>query len=117
MNSITVSWPDRVLSPNVSAHWRRKSAARKAQRLEAWTLAMQAKVHCPGAPIDPISIRLDAYPKHERKRDIDNLLASTKGALDGLAQAMGVDDSLFRPELTIHPADGTGRIVLTVLPI
>lgn len=113
MSKITISWPERVLSPNVSAHWRRKSAARKSQRLEAWALAKEAQLKRPSA-IDPLRVRMDAFPRHERKRDVDNLLASSKGALDGLAQALGVDDSLFRPELTIHPADGRGVIEITV---
>jgi crossover junction endodeoxyribonuclease RusA len=110
-NSISVSWPSRVLSPNVTAHWRRKSAARKAAKQEAFTLAKQAKIA--GIP-GPIKVKLDAYPMYERKRDHDNLLASLKGHLDGLALAMDVDDSQFRPEITIHPAGGLGFVQITV---
>lgn len=112
MSSITVSWPARVLSPNVSAHGARKGAARRVQREEAYWLTKEAKIAIPDHV--PVRIRLDAFPRHERKRDYDNLLASCKGALDGLAKALGVDDSIFRPALEIHPADGTGRIVMTV---
>lgn len=114
MSAIVISWPARVLSPNVSAHGARKGAARKRQREEAWVLAKAMRLVRPGAPCDPVVVRLDAYPRHERRRDIDNLLASCKGALDGLAQAIGVDDCLFRPILTIHPADGRGVIEIGI---
>ena len=33
----------------------------------------------------------------KRRRDRDNLLASSKCTLDGIAQALGVDDNNFEP--------------------
>lgn len=112
MNSITVSWPARVLSPNVSAHGIRKGAARKKQREEAWVLAKAAKLTAPDS--ERIIVRLDFYPKHGRRRDEDNMQASMKGALDGLAKALGVDDSRFKPVTNIHPADGRNVVVMTL---
>jgi len=35
------------------------------------------------------------YPPDGRRRDVSNLHAAMKAALDGIASAMGVDDSTF----------------------
>ena len=35
------------------------------------------------------------YPPDGRRRDVSNLHAAMKAALDGIAEAMGVDDSTF----------------------
>ena len=51
----------------------------------------------------------------KRRRDRDNLLAAMKSGLDGLAQALGVDDSEFEP-VTIRreygQKPGSVRIVI-----
>jgi crossover junction endodeoxyribonuclease RusA len=112
MNSITISWPSTVLNPNKSVHGAIKGAARKRQREDAFWLAKAAKLVAPES--DRIAVRLDFYPRDERTRDEDNMLGSMKGALDGVAKAIGVDDQRFKPNVTIHPADRTGRVVITV---
>lgn len=109
--AILLPWPAQELRPNRSVHWARLSTARKHQKETAFWLAKEAKLF---APAGPLRVRLDAYPKHERRRDKDNLIASCKAALDGIAQAIGVDDSLFDPVCVIHPADGRGVIEITV---
>jgi hypothetical protein len=40
-------------------------------------------------------LKITFYTPDNRKRDLDNLLAAMKPALDGMAQAIGVDDALF----------------------
>ena len=42
------------------------------------------------------------YPPCRRTRDKDNLLASMKSGLDGLADALAVNDSRFKVEWTIE---------------
>lgn len=44
----------------------------------------------------PWVLCLDFYPPDKRRRDVDNLLASLKSALDGICDAWGIDDSRFR---------------------
>ena len=44
-------------------------------------------------------MKITFFTPDARKRDLDNLLAAMKPALDGMAQAIGVDDALFRPLL------------------
>ena len=44
-------------------------------------------------------MKITFFTPDNRKRDLDNLLAAMKPALDGMARAIGVDDALFRPLL------------------
>lgn len=95
---LVASWPASVLSPNNRAHWRRKAAARKAQRQDGYLLALGLKPRL--ASVDAtIPVRLEFCPPDRRGRDLDNMLASCKGLLDGIAEAMCVDDKRFRPSL------------------
>jgi hypothetical protein len=60
-------------------------------------------MHCAthGLQVDLTFIEPDRRP-----RDIDNLLASCKGLLDGIADALGVDDRCFRLSMS---REGTAR--------
>ena len=51
----------------------------------------------------------------KRKRDADNCLAAAKGALDGLADALFVNDQLFQPIL-IYRQEGKkpGRLIVEI---
>jgi crossover junction endodeoxyribonuclease RusA len=51
----------------------------------------------------------------KRKRDADNCLAAAKGALDGLADALFVNDQLFQPIL-IYRVEGKkpGRLIVEI---
>ena len=60
-------------------------------------------------PDDVLRVTLTFYPPNKRDRDWDNLLASMKSGLDGLADGLGVNDSLFRPAIEV--ADQIGGFV------
>ena len=51
----------------------------------------------------------------KRKRDADNCLAAAKGALDGLADALFVNDQLFQP-IMIYRQEGKkpGKLIVEV---
>jgi crossover junction endodeoxyribonuclease RusA len=52
-------------------------------------------------------------PKDKRHRDYDNLLAASKSMLDGIAHALGVDDSRFGP-FFLDVEQGTGETVVAI---
>lgn len=97
MIEIELPWPDRKLSPNSRAHWRAKSAYQQAAHRNGYALARNA--------ISGLRLRFDPTfpvvlvfcPPNNRRRDLDNLLASMKHYLDGIADALDVDDRRFRP--------------------
>lgn len=108
-------WPASVLSPNNSAHWAKKAAAKKFHRGEACRLCaplMEAGGH------HRMSLEIWLEPPTRRHYDTDNLLARLKSTLDGIFDALpdGVDDRQI-DEILIHrcppfPKKGRVRIVL-----
>lgn len=84
---VLLGWPPKELSPNGRVHWAKKAKAAKAYRAAAYFLS-QPGWNNPGA-----NVAITFRPPDRRKRDLDNMLASIKAGLDGIAQAIGVDDS------------------------
>lgn len=115
---IMLPWPDRVLHPNARPHWSVKAKQAKAHRLLACTQAKAANLGT--FPDGPIHVWIDGYPKDRRRRDADGLLSSCKAYLDGIADALGVDDRRFVPHPCVrdelHKPDGQVRIRLTGVP-
>lgn len=91
---ISLSWPDKRLSPNDRSHWAKKAPIKKAYRNEAYWKAQKHGIQLPPAR-HPLIITF--YPPDNAHRDIDNCLASLKAALDGIADALAINDKYFRP--------------------
>lgn len=103
--TLTLPWPaGKGLSPNCRSHWRVKAKA-KALLREAWS--WQAKAQG-AAKIDAkrLDVRLTFVPPDRRARDLDNMLASCKAGLDGLADVLGVDDRHWSLALSVAPEVG-----------
>ena len=91
MTSVTLPWPDPRLSPNAREDRRAVAGIRKAQKDTAFWLAKQAGLTFPHLN-EGLHVRVTFNPPDNRRRDLDNMLASVKSALDGIALATGVDD-------------------------
>lgn len=104
---LTLPWPPAELSPNARVHWAAKSRAAKSYRRACAMLARQAGVL--SLPDGRLHVLIEFVPPDRRQRDRDNMLASIKSGLDGLAEALGVNDSRF--DLTIRVADQIGGMV------
>jgi crossover junction endodeoxyribonuclease RusA len=98
-------WPSKDLSPNARVHWSKKSKAAKAYRAACHILCRASGIK---APAGRLLVALEFIPPDKRRRDLDNLLASTKNALDGIADALGVDDSRFVPQLMMSETTTKG---------
>jgi crossover junction endodeoxyribonuclease RusA len=99
VNEIVLYWPSRDLHPNSRVHWSKRSKAAKAMRGHACLLTLAAGWRRSNVPEGRLHIWIDAYPPDRRRRDADGLLSSLKAALDGVADALEVDDRRFVP----HP--------------
>jgi crossover junction endodeoxyribonuclease RusA len=111
---IHLPWPDSALSPNARCHWSKKAAWARKHRQWAYVAALAA-----GGPAlvhdGVMLLRVTAYPKDRRRRDADNLLAALKSTFDGIADALKVDDSRFRPRLDFgEPRGAWAKIIITV---
>jgi len=102
-HTLTLPWFSRRCSPNSKRNnWRVKHEARKKQKVVGAVIAkaLPKVKHDKNIPID-----IKFYPVG-KGNDLDNCLASIKGALDGIANELGVNDSRFRP-ITIDFGENT----------
>jgi len=97
---VKLPFPAAELFPNRKngSHFRKTKDAKDKQRDDAYWLTMgAAKGYKVPTGCIPLSIVFVEPTGHHR--DLDNMLAAAKGAIDGLAQALGINDKDFQPVL------------------
>jgi crossover junction endodeoxyribonuclease RusA len=122
MMTVTLGWPSRALSPNARTHWATLARAKKAARREGYLATFSA---CSVLPVRNVSMLHDATciqvtftPPNARRRDLDNLIASIKAHLDGISDAIGIDDSRWIWAAPVIAApEKPGRVVVTLTPV
>jgi len=118
--TVTLPWPAPQVWPNYrqSHHWRKYYKHVASQRLTACALTLEQIDRGMIVPRDPKggwSVHLDIYPPNLRRRDEDGMEGACKSAIDGIADALRVDDSRFIITRTIHPPRRPlGAVVVTV---
>ena len=101
---LDLPFPNSKLNPNRSKghHWASTSALRKTARTQAYALARVAALATPWYGVerrkaDTVPLVITFIQPDRRHRDRDNLLAACKPALDGVADALEINDSQFDP--------------------
>lgn len=113
---VVLPFPPKDLSPNARLHWAQLSRAKKAYRHACWVLAKEAGLDArEAAGASAVDVHLAFYPPDRRPRDGDNMLAAMKAGLDGLADALGIDDRAFRVTFDVAQEVG-GMVKVTVTP-
>ena len=115
---IVLPWPDKGLSPNARLHWAQKSKLTKAARKRAMLETVVARYKpADFAGSGEVHVWITFFPPDRRRRDHDNMQASLKASLDGIASALQIDDNRFRLHPTVSDQIG-GRVevVLTKGP-
>lgn len=92
MTELILPWPPKALSPNARTHWATKSRAAKAYRQACFLLCRAAGLPVPSGRA---LLAIEFVPPDRRRRDDDNCIASFKSGRDGVAEALGIDDSRF----------------------
>lgn len=114
---VELPFPDRRLNPNSSKgkHWAATVALRKAARADAAVLTRAAGAGGLFTTSQELAIVITFIQPDRRARDRDNLLAACKPMLDGVADALGVNDSQFEP-VTIRREYGKkpGAVVVEI---
>lgn len=90
-------WPDKVLSPNARKHWTVVAKAKKKAKNDTYYAVLEQGIGKIEA--DRITVRVSFYPPNRHRYDDDNLVARSKAIFDGLALAIGVDDSKWELQL------------------
>ena len=112
---ITLDWPPTELRPNARVHFRAKAAVAKLYRETAYYRGEKHDLPLPEAGIEYAAV-IKFYPPDKRRRDLDNMLASIKSGVDGLADALGINDRQLNP-ITIErcePVKG-GKVVVVIV--
>lgn len=97
--TIILPWPDPKLFPNAKGgkHWAVYQAEKARSRADghyAAKLALGRNTFSAQGRV-PVSV-LFAFPD-KRSRDIEGCIGAIKHHIDGIANALGVDDKIFRP--------------------
>lgn len=111
---VRLPWPEPALWQNRRVHWRVRAKAVKSARLGAWAIACDQGLFTSG--IKSARLVFSFYPPDRRKRDLQNMPATMKAAIDGIADALGVDDHGFKvawPEAFGEPTPG-GLVVVKI---
>lgn len=114
--TIELPWPAREVWPNYrqSHHWRTYAGPVKAQREEAWALALQAGAKAAELPEGHIALDVEFFPPDRRYRDDDGCIGAFKSARDGIADALGVDDRRFKPVYWFQEPSKPGKIIVRI---
>jgi crossover junction endodeoxyribonuclease RusA len=113
--TLELPWPSKDLSPNARHHWSTAAKAKKAYRTRCRQVGEASGLGLVPKASGSVLVHLEFFPPDKRRRDWDNLVASMKSGLDGLADAMGVDDSKWRLSFDVSddPVEH-GRVLVTV---
>jgi len=109
---VFLPWPPKALSPNAREDRRKVAGVRAKYRIDC---ACSAKANGATAiEAKALHVTLTFLPPDRKRRDLDNMLAAAKSALDGLADVLKVDDS--RWSLTLHRGEPVrnGRITAMI---
>lgn len=111
MNAVEIPWPPAALSPNSRPHYMLKHRETKRYReLAAYRANGKKRLRNPVIAVLPLVAT-------RRRRDLDNVLASLKSALDGLTDAGWWNDDSDIVGITIRkplflPKSGENRIII-----
>lgn len=112
MTIIRLPWPPAELSPNARADRRAATGKRRAYRDAGFWAAKEARATIPANA----KLAVKFFPPDRRRRDLDNMLASIKAGLDGIAQAAGVDDSGWSLSLDRGEPVKGGAVLVQIRP-
>lgn len=111
---VRLPWPPKGLHPNHRPNRYEKARRAKSYRKAAYFCAKEARLPIVGGDA-PVTIHITYHPPCSRARDKDNLRAALKSGLDGISDALRVDDKNFSFGLeTIGSPIPHGDVVLAI---
>lgn len=112
---IVLPWPASVLHPNSRGHWAQKARAAKKARKDGWAAALESGLGRIQA--DSLAVTVVFHPPNNRRRDADGMLSSVKSHLDGIADAVGVDDSRWSIAIRREEPRFPGSVHIEIQPV
>lgn len=116
--TVELSWPEPCLWPNARPDRRAKAAVARQGRNEGYVMGRKALDGSVFVPLDvEIPVRLIGHLPAARRYDRDNFLSACKSRLDGIAQALMVDDARFNPHVEWGDLDAPhGKVIVEIEP-
>jgi crossover junction endodeoxyribonuclease RusA len=109
MNTVEIPFPPRELSPNGRCHWRVKARVGKDYKKDVFWLCRSANLAVESC--EKVDVWLDFYPPDKRHYDADNLVSRLKSGLDGIAEALKINDRKFILHPVLHDETGNKVVV------
>lgn len=113
VTTIVLPWPPKELNPNFKRanHWTKYRPHEKQYRHDCfWETERQLDRKIDGS--NKVIIDVEFYPPDNRGRDDDNVISQFKNGRDGMADAMNINDNMFKPSYSfMEPVKG-GKIVV-----
>jgi len=98
---INLGWmpPQLFRNRERTEHWgvRQKFSKQCREDSRIATLASLMENQIFRIPDNDIPISIYFYPPDKRRRDVDGMHSAIKASLDGIADALGIDDQRFNP--------------------
>lgn len=111
--SLYLPWPDKRLSPNARVHWAALAKVKKKAKADAYYMVLYAGIGKIDA--DKVLVRYSFFPPSRRAYDLDNLVASMKACADGIALAIGIDDSKWNIAVSPRgPVEKNGMVKIDI---
>ena len=112
MIEIVLGWPPSDLSPNARLHWAKLARAKKQYRNAWFSVSKEQlkKIKTDNIP-EKLVLEMTFIPPDRRSYDRDNLVARMKSGIDGLADALKINDKRFNTVISTMDSDYLGGFV------
>ena len=113
MIEVVLGWPPSDLSPNKRLHWAKVASAKKHYRQACLSVTKeQLKKYgkCNDLP-ERLVLEMTFIPPDRRSYDRDNLVARMKSGIDGLSDALRINDKRFNTVISTMDQDYLGGFV------
>lgn len=95
MIDLVLTWPPSPLSPNARLHWSKVAKAKKKYRALIFAETLEQLGTRPLELSDKMILTMTFVPPDNRSYDRDNLTARMKAGIDGMSDALKIDDKQF----------------------
>lgn len=109
---LMLPFPDPILMPNKKRHWGTKKRAADSANLAAFYIAYN--LHMKLDTDKKYTVSMVFCQPDKRARDLDNLVAAMKSALDGMCRALGINDKNIRPIPDWGPVVEGGKVEVVI---
>lgn len=107
---LTFPWFLKELKPNWTGHYMQKAKSKAIYRAECEKITLKEMGAYPVGVSSFSTIKAKFYKPNNRHMDLDNMLASIKSGIDGMCDALQINDKQFTT-IIIEKSDSIGGYI------